>query len=139
MRFVDLPSHGRKGVASRSFESAKTAISLRVMRWKWLRFMKLVEAHRGALPSATRKHADEYCREVFGSDIHSHWLYVYSLVQGSFKEGWIPRSYFTLHVQPTLSPPGPSCGHRHLLGRLLGSDCVPDIAYVLKGKVFDKD
>lgn len=138
MKFVDLPSRRKKGVIARTYASAKTAIIYRGMRWKWLRYMKRVEGHYGPLPLAIRRRADEYSREVFGSAVHSHWLYLYSLVQGTFKEGWIPRSYYNLHVQPTLAPPGPSCGHRHLLGRIMGSDCVPDLAYVLNGSVFTK-
>ena len=46
------------------------------------------------LTRAVQKRADDYAVQVLGAKAYAPWLYVYSLVSGTFKEGWIPDNFF---------------------------------------------
>jgi hypothetical protein len=96
--------------------------------------------HVAPVSAADRKRTVEYSAEVLGSASYAIWLQLYTSVAGSFREGWIPDNFYGLAVPPRLK-----AHHRHLgdyrsLGvRLLGGDALPDIAYVARGRLFDRD
>ncbi|MFM2003088.1 MAG: hypothetical protein RI963_2514 [Planctomycetota bacterium] len=58
---------------------------------------------------------------------------------GSSKEGWIPCSYYNEFVVPEVYTAGDLCHHRHLTRRLLQTDRVPDVGYMLGGKLYNID
>jgi len=96
---------------------------------------------RVAPPSAAdRRRADDYAREVLGSPGFAPWLNVYASVAGGFREGWIPDNFYGLAVVPRLK-----AGYRSiallktLSGRLLATPYLPDLAYLVRHRLYDRD
>ena len=48
------------------------------------------------------KLSNEYACDIFGWIGFSPWLYVYSALAQTFKEGWIPDNYYGKIVVPAL-------------------------------------
>ncbi|MBY6018288.1 hypothetical protein KUW04_10930 [Halomonas denitrificans] len=66
------------------------------------RVLANIEEERGRLPSNIIKSCDEYSVDVLGGKVYSPWLYVYSAINGKFKEGWIPDNFYGAKVVPAL-------------------------------------
>src|SRR5680860_512540 len=64
--------------------------------------LREIEKERGKLGSARKNKADEYAVEVLGGKRYAPWLYVYTVLSGAFKEGWIPDNYYHLMVIPKI-------------------------------------
>lgn len=83
---------------------------------------------------------DEYAMEVLGSKNFAPWLYVYTAVAGSFKEGWIPDNYYGVKVVPALAG---DYGIASSLGSfnncLFRSPHFPDLASLTNGLIIDRD
>jgi hypothetical protein len=76
----------------------------------------------------------EYCAEVLGSPDFQPWMRLYALYQNRFVEGWIPDDYFGMRVLPNLYVNRrPVMEKRTLSRRLLQSDAIPDVAYLVNG------
>lgn len=56
-----------------------------------------------ALNERDLKLCNDYAQDIFGSSLYAHWLKVYTLVAGVFKEGWIPDNYYGAVVLPVLN------------------------------------
>jgi len=84
--------------------------------------------------------ADDYAVEVFGGKEYAPWLYVYSLVSGDFKEGWMPDNFFGLRVMPAVNK-----GLRGVTdfktfsNVVLKTSALPDIACYLDGILYNRD
>jgi hypothetical protein len=79
-----------------------------------------LERARGKLDRRLVALSNEYASDVLGWRGYAHWLQVYSLINGSFKEGWIPDNYYGRIVRPMLKGPyGDTSRLRALTGRLL--------------------
>jgi len=62
---------------------------------------QVVENQKGEqLDPAVIRVCDDYARDVFGWEGYADWLYAYSAMAGTFKEGWIPYNYYTKVVLP---------------------------------------
>src|SRR5215211_5160881 len=84
------------------------------------------------LSAGQKKKIKEYSKDVFGSGEFAPWLEVYTAYRGEFIDGWIPENYFRKDVAPRLG------SYNHITGkilarRLLGIECIPDIAYRING------
>jgi hypothetical protein len=91
------------------------------------------------LTPALRKIADEYSREIFGSRRYAPWLYVYTLVSGQFKEGWIPDNFFGKVVCPRVNKELVAVtGFKTFSNVVLRSDALPDIGYYIDGNFYNK-
>jgi hypothetical protein len=112
-------------------------IRKRLGRRTGLKVLRMIERHSGQLPVAIKRQCDDYARDVFGDKGHAPWLYAYAASQRTFKEGWIPCSYYNEVVVPEAYTAGDLCHHRHLTRRILQTDHVPDVGYMLGGKLFD--
>jgi len=87
-----------------------------------------------------KKLADEYAAEVLGSKSYAPWLYVYTLVRGGFREGWIPDNYFGWVVVPAINKGfGPMTGFKSLTNVILRTEALPDLAYYIDGVLYDRD
>lgn len=53
-----------------------------------------LERSKGKLGKNVIRECDDYAREILGDKIYAPWLYVYSIMAGKFKEGWIPDNYY---------------------------------------------
>jgi hypothetical protein len=91
------------------------------------------------LASRDRRQADEYSEQVLGGRQYAPWLYVYSLVRGEFRTGWIPDNYFARYVVPKVnSGLGVVTDFKTLTNRILRTDSLPDIAYYIGGHFYDR-
>jgi len=92
------------------------------------------------LTQKIRKIADEYSDAVFGSKRYSPWLYVYTLIQGKFREGWIPDNFYGNVVLPAVNR-DLTCLTRFksFSNVVLRTQALPDIAYYIDGVFYDKE
>lgn len=97
-----------------------------------------IEKSQGSLPKEVKQTCDEYAREALGDARHAGWLRVYSALAGEFREGWIPDTYFGLHVVPkTKGDAGRAVGSKVLSRYFLGSDYFPDVGTFVNGVLVD--
>jgi len=84
--------------------------------------------------------ANEYAREVLGSEKYAPWLHVYTAVRGSFKEGWIPDNYYGLVVNPMKNNDVAAVARvKSFTNRILNTKALPDLAYVVDGIFYTTD
>ena len=100
--------------------------------------VQVIQKNGHKLTPKTKKQCDNYAEDVLGSKVFAPWLYVYSLVRGEFREGWIPDNYFGRIVVPKVN------GHLKNLANLksfsnvvLRTDALPDIGYFIDGILYD--
>jgi hypothetical protein len=105
------------------------------------RAVSVIEAHNSQkLTPALRKMADEYANDVFGSTRYAPWLYVYSLVSGQFKEGWIPDNFFGRAVYPRVNRDlMVVTGLKSFSNVVLKTEALPDIGYYFGGNFYNRD
>lgn len=106
--------------------------------------MRAVESmvqHNGrTFPASMRKQCDDYARGVLGSSAYAPWLYAYSVTQGQFREGLMPDNYYGRWVVPVQEKllMG-AAATKSLARRILRTDALPDVAYVIDGRLHDLD
>src|SRR5262245_3797578 len=88
-----------------------------------------------------RKIADVYSIDVFGSTRYSPWLYVYALVNGKFREGWIPNNFFGKLVCPRINKGLMQVvpDVKTLSNVVLRTEALPGIAYYIDGIFYNKE
>ncbi|MUH35601.1 hypothetical protein D9O36_07100 [Zobellia amurskyensis] len=102
--------------------------------------LKEIEKDRGILDTKLKKTANAYAIETLGWKGYSPWLYVYSAIKGSFKEGWIPDNYYGKVVIPTIQGDyGKISFLKPLCNRILKEEVSPEIASFINGFWFDKN
>jgi len=85
-----------------------------------------------------KKLADEYAIDVFGNKKYAYWLYVYTMVQGDFKEGWIPENFSSKYVEPVIGLNSVSL-YKTFTNTILQTELLPDIAYYIDGIFYRKN
>lgn len=102
--------------------------------------LKNIESIKGKTNAKYIKQSNEYAVEVLGSIKYAPWLQVYSAMNSTFKEGWMPDNYYGKIVVPALK------GHygrisdlKSVSKMLFETDLFPDIAYLVNGLLFDKN
>jgi hypothetical protein len=91
-----------------------------------------------SLPHRHKKLVDEYANDVFRGARDAPWLYLYALVQGKFKYGWIPENYFLKVIQPKINNNlGELTEYKTLTKKLLMSNTIPDIGYCINGHLYN--
>lgn len=124
----ELPFFARRLPATRDFAQCSVAMTA----------LRKVEQQLGKLGPATLRRCDDYARDVLGSLRYAPWLYTYSAVHGSFREGWIPNNYFAHHIVPRLKGQyGEVDNLRVLENRLFATDAFPDIGCFVNGRFHD--
>jgi len=87
-----------------------------------------------------RKIADDYATETFGSKRFAPWLYAYTLIRGSFQEGWLPDNFYGRVVLPQVNSRLLIIGDfKTFSNTVLQSDLFPDIAYFIDGILYGRD
>lgn len=84
------------------------------------------------------KMSDDYAIHVFGSRDYAPWLYFYALIQGGFKEGWIPQNFYARYVLPDVGLYGIS-GIKTFSNIILQTEALPDIAYFIDGIIYNRN
>lgn len=101
-----------------------------------------LESVKGKTDQRFIKLSNEYATDILGWRGYAPWLYVYSAVSESFKEGWIPDNYYGKVVVPALKGDyGKVSNLKPLTNKLFRSDSgitfrgnvFPDIAYYVNG------
>jgi hypothetical protein len=78
--------------------------------------------------------------DVFGSKRYSPWLYVYALVNGKFREGWIPNNFFGKWVRPRLNNGLMVVPDLKTFSNVvLRTEALPDVAYYIDGIFYNKE
>lgn len=124
----------------------RMALSLGVSRYDYrhkteaLRAVRAIERYNnGKLTGALKKRADDYAIQILGSKAYAPWLYVYALVRGEFKEGWIPDNFFGRWVFPKVNKGlGVFTEYKSLTNAVLRTEALPDLAYRLDGLTYDR-
>lgn len=137
MKLADLAHIGRLVRPSDPIRKIRRALRRRFARRQGWKLLAKIESHRGPLPAGLKRQCDDYSREILGDVGHAPWLYAYAACQRQFREGWIPRSYYMEHVLPDAYTAGRLCHDRHLTRKVLQTDLLPDVAYVIGGKLYD--
>lgn len=102
--------------------------------------LKSIESVKGKTDKRLIKLSDEYAKDIFGSKAYAPWLYVYSAVNQSFKEGWIPDNYYGRIVVPKLKGDyGKIAKYNSLVNRLFNSSYFPNCAYYTNGLWFSPE
>ncbi|MGM1057006.1 MAG: sugar-transfer associated ATP-grasp domain-containing protein [Bacteroidota bacterium] len=93
-----------------------------------------IEAEKGKTNPKLLKMADDYAINVLGWKGYAPWLYVYSAITDSFKEGWIPDNYYGSVVVPSIKGDhGEVSDLKTLTKKIFSSELIPDIAYFING------
>ena len=87
-----------------------------------------------------QKIVDDYSIEVLGSKKFALWLYVYTLVKGEFREGWIPDNLFGRLVSPEINKilrvvPG----FKTFSNVVLETEVLPDLGCYIDGVFYIKN
>jgi hypothetical protein len=106
-----------------------------------LRAVATIEKYNNTrLTRAVQKRADDYAVQVLGAKAYAPWLYVYSLVSGTFKEGWIPDNFFGRSVFTRVNNGlALITEYKSLTNVVLKTEALPDIAYRLNGLTYDRE
>ena len=104
------------------------------------RILKCIERAKGSLSHRIVKQCNDYAIDVLGHRHFAAWLYVYSVVAGQFKEGWIPDNYYGSVVRPKLKGDyGKISVLKSLHAAIFSSTNFPDILSYSNGVFFDTD
>lgn len=98
--------------------------------------LSVLARQNGPLSPSLKRRAREDAVERLGASRHALWLMVYAAVQGEYRDGWLPDSYYLETVMPRIN------GIAHHLGRVRASNraffdnpAVPDLFYILNGRI----
>lgn len=99
-----------------------------------LNTLKVIEKEKGKLSKCIMTQCDSYAKNTLGDIKYAPWLYVYSALQGKFKEGWMPDNYYgevvKRDIDGSFSAPS-EC--KPLSNRILKTNKLPDLLYVNNG------
>ena len=98
-----------------------------------------VETEFSPLTAKARSEARAYAIEVLRDEDCADWLYVYAAVRGRFVEGWMPDNFFGEVVCPSVNRNlGALTDCKTLTQRVLQTSALPDLAYFVGGRLFDR-
>jgi hypothetical protein len=120
----------------------KTARSQRfdnAHRKQALKAVALIETFNSQKLSPHQKRlADDYAIQVFGKPKYAPWLYVYTLMSGTFKEGWIPDNFFGKVVVPKVNKELRWVAKFKTFANVIfKTKALPDIAYYVDGLFYN--
>jgi len=96
--------------------------------------LKNIELVKGKTDRKLIKLSDEYAKDVFGWIGYAPWLYAYSAMAETFKEGWIPDNYYGKVVIPKLQGDyGKLSFLKATTTNLFDNSVFPDIVYYANG------
>lgn len=91
------------------------------------------------LSSHQKRIADDYAIQVLGKKQYAPWLYVYTLVSGRFREGWIPDNFFGAVVMPKLNKDlRLVTKFKTFSNVVLKTAALPDVAYYIDGVFYNR-
>src|SRR5699024_62511 len=113
----------------------------KILNTRDLALLKGMEKESGfKLSTKMKKKIDEYARETFGSVSYAPSLYVYTVYNKEFKEGWIPDNYFGYIVAPIVNKAlGPVANMKTMSKKIIQTDKLPDKFYVIDRVMYDEN
>lgn len=101
---------------------------------KALTILSEVEKTKGKLADSIKQQCDKYAIEKLGDIKYAPWLYVYSIIRGEFKEGWIPDNYYGKVVLPKCNGiSGTPAQIKNITSKLFNSHLFPDLVCYSSG------
>ena len=102
--------------------------------------VRVIQKHNSQkLTENLKKTVDDYSIEVLGSKKFAPWLYVYTLVQGEFREGWIPDNFFGRLVSPEINKKlRVVSDFKTFSNFVLKTEALPDLGYYIDGVFYNK-
>ena len=97
------------------------------------KILRNIERERGVLSHALKRQCDEYAIDVLGSSSHSLMLYIYALLHGEFKEGWLTQHYYIDNIRSYEGTYSTQGGMKPLSNTVLSTNLFPDLLYVQQG------
>lgn len=99
-----------------------------------------IERHNGlVLTPGIKAQANDYAMQILGGKQFAPWLYVYALIAGRFKEGWIPDNYFGRIVSPAVNNGlGQLTHYKTFTNVVFDTDALPDVGYAINGTFYDR-
>ncbi len=99
-----------------------------------------IEKDRGPTDPGLLKLSDEYAVDVLGDAVFAPWLYVYSAVNGAFREGWMPDNYFGWVVlKKTKGMYADVSALRAMPSYIFADPSFPDRGFHANGRLFDAE
>ncbi|PSU90576.1 hypothetical protein C0W35_17015 [Photobacterium kishitanii] len=87
-----------------------------------------LEQSKGKFPQSLKDQCDNYAKNTLGDIKYAPWLYVYSIMRGEFKQGWIPDNYYGRVVLPKSNGiSGTAAQIKNISALLLSSNLFPDL------------
>ncbi|MFL9936379.1 sugar-transfer associated ATP-grasp domain-containing protein [Paraburkholderia sp. RL18-103-BIB-C] len=123
-------------------ERRATAAVKKLARYKFHRdhgiqarqILRTIEKRRGKTNPRVLRQIESYAQDVFGDAVYAPWLRVYTALNGTFKEGWIPDNYYGAVVVPRIKGCYGKISALRCASRLIFRDrCFPDIGYFANG------
>lgn len=103
------------------------------------RILKNIEPELGSLSKQAIRECDDYAVAVLGDRKYAPWLYVYTLVSGQFKPGWIPDNFYGAVVVPQRNGHYGACSSLKPLNNLFfGAEEFPDLGSFVNGLFLDR-
>lgn len=105
-----------------------------------LKALNNIENFKGKTDPKLIKLSNEYAEKILGSKIYAPWLYVYSALQGDFKDGWIPDNFYGRIVMPKLKGDYGKLADRNMIvDSLLNTKLSLDILYYVNNLFWTPD
>lgn len=96
-----------------------------------LQTLSTIEKERGKLSESIRSQCDQYAKNYLGDIKYAPWLYVYSAMQGEFKEGWLPCNYYGLPIVRDIDRGYAKISElKPVTNHILRTNKLPDLLYV---------
>lgn len=121
-----LPSETRRQIKFLTGSQTKTLLK------------KIQCTHRRTLDRRLKKICNEYAQDHLGKRRYAEWLYIYCMISGTFKEGWVPDDYYGEIVVPKAKGAyGDISELNALQSVLIKGGHLPDLVYCVNGIFFD--
>ena len=105
-----------------------------------IEILKSLEREKGKTDTKSIRLSTEYAKDVLGGKKYAPWLYVYSAMNGEFKEGWIPQNYYARIVIPKIKGDYTKLGDRNMIvDSLVKTNLSLDILYYVSNLFWTTD
>jgi hypothetical protein len=95
-------------------------------------FKKLQKNLQRRLKRSDYRLCDNYAKKVFGHKKYASSLYTYTLINGEFKEGWVPvRFFFDVVIPNTSMAHAKLGGFKTLSSMMFRSEAFPNLLYFM--------
>ncbi len=101
--------------------------------------LKNIEPEHGTLSKHLIRECDDYAVNILGDKKYAPWLYVYSIISGQFKPGWIPDNFYGAQVIPNIKGHYGNCANLKPLNSIFfQAKEFPDLGSFVNGLFLDK-